>query len=139
MRTIPFILSALATTALVIALNTPLPVGGSKTPRLGYFLSPQQGFWQNAESANASFSGEVKIKGLKNKVDVYMDERLVPHIYAENDLDAYYVQGFLHAKFRLWQKFLNGSFTILPGILFLAKKVVISSIVLSVDPVSQIQ
>ena len=23
--------------------------------------------------------------------------------YAENDADAYYVQGYLHAKFRLWQ------------------------------------
>ena len=36
-------------------------------------------------------------------VKIVFDERLVPHIYAANDLDAYYVQGFLHAKFRLWQ------------------------------------
>jgi penicillin amidase len=35
--------------------------------------------------------------------DVYFDERLVPHIYANNDADAYYIQGYLHAKFRLWQ------------------------------------
>jgi len=32
-----------------------------------------------------------------------MDDRLVPHIYADNDEDAYYVQGYLHAKYRLWQ------------------------------------
>ncbi len=80
-----------------------IPLGASKTPRLGYFLSPQQGFWQNAEPTNSSFNAQINTRGLKNKVDVYMDERLVPHIYAQNDLDAYYVQGFLHAKFRLWQ------------------------------------
>ncbi len=103
MRIIPFLISTIATTGLVFVLNTPLPVGNSKTPRLGYFLSPQQGFWQNAEASNTSFSGDVKLEGLKGKVDVFMDERLVPHIYAQTDLDAYYVQGFIHAKFRLWQ------------------------------------
>jgi len=103
MRIVPFLLSGLCTVGLVIALNTQLPAGGSKTPRLGYFLSPQLGFWQNAESANTNFSGEVKLANLKGKVDVYMDDRLVPHIYAENDLDAYYVEGYLHAKYRLWQ------------------------------------
>ncbi|MCX6205284.1 MAG: penicillin acylase family protein [Bacteroidetes bacterium] len=103
MRIIPFLISTVATVGLVYLLNTPLPVGNTKTPRLGYFLSPQQGFWQNAEASNTSFSGEVKLKGLKGKVDVFVDERLVPHIYAQTDLDAYYVQGYIHAKFRLWQ------------------------------------
>ena len=32
-----------------------------------------------------------------------MDDRLVPHIYADHDEDAYFVQGYLHAKYRLWQ------------------------------------
>ena len=103
MRIIPFLISTVATAGLVYLLNTPLPVGTTKTPRLGYFLSPQQGFWQNAEASNASFSGDVKLEGLKGKVDVFVDERLVPHIYATTDLDAYYVQGYIHAKFRLWQ------------------------------------
>ena len=103
MRIIPFLISTVATAGLVFVLNTSLPVGSSKTPRLGYFLSPQQGFWQNAEASNTSFSGDVKLEGLKGKVDVFMDERLVPHIYAQTDLDAYYVQGYIHAKFRLWQ------------------------------------
>jgi len=103
MRIVPFLLSSIATAALVVGLNTQLPIGGSKSPRLGYFLSPQHGFWQNAEATNQSYTENLTIKGLKDKVDVFIDERLVPHIYAENDLDAYYVQGFLHAKFRLWQ------------------------------------
>ena len=103
MRIVPFLLSAVCTAGLVVLFNTQLPVGGSKTPRLGYFLSPQHGFWQNAEPLNASFNNNIKLEGLEGKVDVYMDDRLVPHIYADHDNDAYYVQGYLHAKFRLWQ------------------------------------
>ena len=32
-----------------------------------------------------------------------MDERLVPHVFASDENDAYFVQGYLHAKYRLWQ------------------------------------
>ena len=98
MRIAPFLISGLCTAGLILVLNTQLTVGGSKTPRLGYFLSPQLGFWQNAESTNTDFSGELKLNGLKGKVDVFMDDRLVPHIYADNDLDAYYVQGFMQSS-----------------------------------------
>jgi penicillin amidase len=103
MRIVPFIISAVATTGLVIVLNMQLPSGTSKTPKLGFFLSPQYGFWQNAEPTDISYNDDIKISGVKNQVDVYFDERLVPHIYAQNNADAYYIQGFIHAKFRLWQ------------------------------------
>ncbi len=103
MRIVPFLISGLCTVGLVAVLNMQLTTGTGKTPRLGYFLSPQHGFWQNAEPANTGFDADLKFSDLKGKVDVYMDDRLVPHIYAEQDIDAYYVQGFLHAKFRLWQ------------------------------------
>jgi penicillin amidase len=103
MRLLPFIASAIVTVSLVTVLNVQLPIGKSKTPKLGYFLSPQQGFWKNAEKINTNFDAQVLAKDLKGKVDVYMDDRLVPHIYAENDEDAYFVQGYLHAQFRLWQ------------------------------------
>jgi penicillin amidase len=72
-------------------------MGNTKSPRLGYFLSPQQGFWQNAESTSADFNLTVKSPELKGKVDVYIDQKLIPHVYAENDFDAYFVQGFIHA------------------------------------------
>jgi len=103
MRIVPFLLSLIVNIGLVLILNTQLPVGGSKTPRLGYFLSPQHGFWQNAEPINSNYNDDIKLTGLENKVEVYIDDRLVPHIYAEKENDAYYVQGYLHAKFRLWQ------------------------------------
>ena len=103
MKIIPFIFSAVATTGMVLALNVQLPSGKTKTPKLGYFLSPQYGFWKNAEPTNFSFNDQKKLKGISNNVDIYFDERLVPHVYASNNADAYFTQGYLHAKFRLWQ------------------------------------
>lgn len=103
MRVIPSILCAAITTGLVLALNVQLPVGGTKTPRLGSFLSPQKGFWQNAEDTSLKYHVKLATDQLEGKVEVYFDDRLVPHVYADKEKDAYFVQGYLHAKFRLWQ------------------------------------
>ncbi len=103
MRLLPLIVSTVTTIGLVTVLNTQLPIGATKSPRLGYFLSPQQGFWKNAEKVNTNFDASIISNELKGNIDVYMDDRLVPHIYADHDEDAYFVQGYLHAKFRLWQ------------------------------------
>jgi len=70
---------------------------------LGQFISPQHGFWQNAEPVNYDFGGKINIDGLKGSVEIFLDERLVPHVFAENDEDLYFAQGYLHAKFRLFQ------------------------------------
>ena len=103
MRLLPFLASALVTLGLVFVLNTQLSIGATKSPKLGYFLSPQHGFWKNAEKVNTNFDASIVAGELKGNVDVYLDDRLVPHIYADHDEDAYFVQGYLHAKFRLWQ------------------------------------
>ncbi|RYF87934.1 MAG: penicillin acylase family protein, partial [Chitinophagaceae bacterium] len=99
MRIIPFSLFAVLTVATIFLLNTktllPAP--------LGKLLSPQHGVWQNAEAADADFSADLQFDALKGKTDVYFDERLVPHVFAEVETDAYFIQGYLHAKFRLWQ------------------------------------
>jgi penicillin amidase len=101
MRIAPFIVSAIITIGLVWALNKPW---GDKIPMpLGKFLSPQFGIWQNAEATDVDFTADLKFQGLKGKVEVYLDERLVPHLFADDDGDASFVQGYLHAKFRLWQ------------------------------------
>ncbi len=103
MRILPFLVSATVTAGLVFTLNIQLKLGATKAPRLGYFLSPQHGFWKNAEKVNTNFDASILANDLKGDVDVYMDDRLVPHIYADHDEDAYYVQGYLHAKYRFWQ------------------------------------
>ncbi len=103
MRLLPFLASAIVTIGVVFVLNTQLTIGPTKSPKLGYFLSPQQGFWKNAENVNTNFDASIVAGELKGNVDVYLDDRLVPHIYADHDEDAYFVQGYLHAKYRLWQ------------------------------------
>lgn len=99
MRITPFIVSAVITIALIYLFNTRL----GPAPAFGSFLSPQHGIWQNAEAANKDFSQELALPQLKGNANVYFDERLVPHIIADQDEDAYFIQGYLHAKFRLWQ------------------------------------
>jgi len=99
MRILFFLLALATTIALVVILDTtkllPAP--------LGRWLSPQQGIWQNAESLDHDYNANLTIPGLKGNTEVYFDERLVPHIFSDNEEDPYFVQGYLHAKFRLWQ------------------------------------
>jgi penicillin G amidase len=99
MRIVPFIISTAVATGLVLALNKKW----GSIPPMGKFLSPQHGFWQNAEPVDYDFNADLKFPGLKGNAEVYFDDRLVPHVFADNEEDAYFVQGYLHAKFRLWQ------------------------------------
>ncbi|RYZ48130.1 MAG: penicillin acylase family protein, partial [Sphingobacteriales bacterium] len=48
-------------------------------------------------------SDELHFSNLTGNSTVYFDERLVPHVFADNESDAYFIQGYLHARFRLWQ------------------------------------
>lgn len=99
MRIAPFAFSLVVTGGLVFALNKQW----GTVPPMGRFLSPQHGFWQNAEPSDKSFDAELELEGLKGKAEVFFDERLVPHVFAEKDEDLYFIQGYLHAKFRLFQ------------------------------------
>lgn len=48
-------------------------------------------------------SGELSLAQLTAAVDVHYDERGVPHIQAQNELDAYRALGYVHAQDRLFQ------------------------------------
>lgn len=99
MKIILLLIFSFITVALIVILNSSLLLPAP----LGKLLAPQSGVWQNAEPVDADFSEELSFPQLQGKVNVYFDERLVPHIFATQDNDAYFVQGYLHAKFRLWQ------------------------------------
>ncbi|MEK1191116.1 hypothetical protein OSI76_25250, partial [Mycobacterium ulcerans] len=58
-------------------------------PPLGKLLSPQHGCWQNAEAIDQDFNASIHLPQLKGKATVWLDERLVPHIFAEEESDAY--------------------------------------------------
>ena len=94
MKLVPFLISTAVTILLVFLLN----VQWGQIPPIGKFLSPQHGFWQNAEPIDKNFGQDLRLPGLKDPAEVYLDDRLVPHIFASNDADAFYLQGYLHAK-----------------------------------------
>lgn len=71
-------------------------------PPIARFFSPFGGFWRNAESLRAS-DEKLSLPGLAEPVTVVFDKRRVPHIFAQNPHDAFFAQGFVTARDRLWQ------------------------------------
>jgi penicillin amidase len=49
------------------------------------------------------YDGEMDLPGLKGTVSVYYDDYGIPHIYADNESDAFRALGYVHAQDRLWQ------------------------------------
>jgi penicillin amidase len=60
------------------------------------------GFY-TARSTFPQVEGEIQVTGLDSPVEVYRDEYGVPHIYAINDHDLFFTQGYVHAQDRFWQ------------------------------------
>ncbi len=55
------------------------------------------------KSALPELNGEKSVTGLTADVRVIRDERGVPHIYASNEHDLYFMTGYITAQERLWQ------------------------------------
>jgi penicillin G amidase len=49
------------------------------------------------------YNGELKLHGLKSAAQVHFGQFAIPHIYAENEEDAYQALGYVHAQERLFQ------------------------------------
>jgi len=99
MKIIRLILSTAIMIALVYFLNRKIDT----LPPLGKFFNPFGGFWQNAEPKKIAPEQQIKIPGLQNNIEILLDDRLVPHVFAQNERDMYFAQGYITAKYRLWQ------------------------------------
>jgi penicillin amidase len=88
--------------ALGVILFWVLQTRWGNIPPMGPFMDPDDGFWANAERSEPA-SSDFSIDGLKDSVQVYFDDRRVPHVFAQNDYDLYYMQGYLQARDRLFQ------------------------------------
>lgn len=100
MKFIKAILSLAVTVGLVYALDRPW----APAPALGPFLSPFTGLWQNGEKPVDPKSTQVmELDSLQGEVTIRFDDYGVPHIFAKNDFDLFYAQGYITAKDRLWQ------------------------------------
>src|SRR5579875_992016 len=51
--------------------------------------------------------GVRRLPGLHEEVEVITDRYGVPHIYARNEDDLFFAQGYVHAQQRLWQMDFN--------------------------------
>lgn len=103
MRYIKFIVVAIITIALTWALDNSLNIKGKVTPPLMPLINPMQGYWANVAQAQNFQDETLDFPQLNDKVQVIWDERLVPHIFAQNKEDAFFVQGYLTAKLRYFQ------------------------------------
>ena len=59
------------------------------------------------------YHGELGLAGLKKNIAVRWDAFAIPHVFAADEPDLFFAQGFLHAQERLWQmemsrRFLSG-------------------------------
>lgn len=84
---------------LAYSLNTKF---GSVPPILK-FLNPFTGFWKNSVAIKQPKKSKLVLRNTKETVEVVFDDRMIPHIFAQNDHDAYYAQGYITARDRLWQ------------------------------------
>jgi penicillin G amidase len=56
-----------------------------------------------AKRSLAQIEGEIKVAGLKEPVEILRDKAGMPHIYARNQEDMFFAQGYVMAQDRLWQ------------------------------------
>jgi penicillin G amidase len=96
---VPFFASFLATLAIMTLLQLPL----GPLPPAGNFFHPGTGFWANTETGYQSGSLTITGQGLNEPVEVFYNDRGVPHIFAGNNYDLYFAQGYVTARDRLFQ------------------------------------
>lgn len=92
----------LVSAALAVAAFAGLHVKLGPLPPLGPFLNPFAGFWQNGRAVD-DLPTSLTLPGLQDPVQIVWDDRRVPHVFARNDHDLYFAQGYLTARDRLWQ------------------------------------
>jgi len=61
------------------------------------------GGWMYSTILKPNYTGKIELSTIENETAVYFDDFGIPHIYAENELDAMTALGYVHAQDRLWQ------------------------------------
>ena len=59
-------------------------------------------FYNSLTESLPNYTGELKAPSLKSEVKIYFDSLAVPYIFAENDEDAAFTLGYLHARERMF-------------------------------------
>ena len=85
------------TLLLIKVLNNPF----GSFPPIGKLLDPFHGYLALIGSDDVETLA-TRLENLNKPVRVIFDEIRIPHIFAENDHDLYYAQGYIMAFDRLW-------------------------------------
>ena len=94
----PLILKILFAILIFVLFCVPLGPLAS----FGQLLNPYSGVWKMTHNDFENLPKNMKLK-LKNNVRVEFEASGIPHVFAENDEDLYFVQGYLQARDRLWE------------------------------------
>ena len=92
-RTYACVLCLAALVSFTAAYSQRAPQGASAPPSLD----------ELARQSLATIDGSLKVPGLKQPVDIIRDQQGIPHIFAQNDDDLFFAQGYVMAQDRLWQ------------------------------------
>ncbi|MEM1322839.1 MAG: penicillin acylase family protein [Bacteroidota bacterium] len=105
MRIAKFIIALILTLGLVLALNRPIALSETTVPPVGKFFNPFGGFWQNADRTDPAVGASMALQlpSLTGEASVQFDDRMVPHLFAENTKDLFLLQGYVTARDRLFQ------------------------------------
>ena len=88
---------------MVYLLSTSHSLGKKPIPPLGNLLNPYSGAWQNTEKLEDYTDIDLKSEFITEEVKIIFDDRMVPHIFAQNLEDALFAQGYVEAYHRLFQ------------------------------------
>ena len=101
MKYLSFSLSVIATILLTLFLNGNI-WNGTTLPPLGKLLNPFSGIWQNGELSKKQ-DYQITNSTIEKSIEILLDKREVPHIYAKSLTDALFAQGYMVAKHRYFQ------------------------------------
>ena len=90
-----------AVVLLILGLIGARPIG--PLPALGPFLDPARGAWSLLRAAAWPRDAGITLPGLSGPVELVLDDRGVPHIFAATTGDAYRALGWIVARERLFQ------------------------------------
>lgn len=93
--------AGLALLMLLIYVGNTHGIGTPQIPAIAKVIDPFAGFWQQAE-ANTNNRGSHQVASSRSGT-VVIDQEGIPHLFAANTADAMYLQGYMHAKDRLFQ------------------------------------
>ncbi len=70
---------------------------------IGFLLVVTAGWVGIVELPKPQTHGSLQLQGLVDEVDIIRDQWGIPHIFANNESDLFFAQGFVTAQDRLWQ------------------------------------